>query len=185
MVKDIIKDARKRMQGALDVLDNELKGIRTGRATPGLVENLEVEYYGVPTPLIQLATISVPDPRSLLIKPFDRSLLKAVEKAILASDLGLTPNNDGQNIRLNLPPLTGERRKELMRLAHQRAEAAKVAIRNVRRDAIKDLKEAESEKMISEDERKRGENDLQKVTNEFTDKVDEMLKEKEQEIMEF
>ncbi len=185
MVKDIIKDARKRMQGALDVLDNELKGIRTGRATPGLVENLEVEYYGVPTPLIQLATISVPDPRSLLIKPFDRSLLKAVEKAILASDLGLTPNNDGQNIRLNLPPLTGERRKELMRLAHQRAEAAKVAIRNVRRDAIKDLKEAENEKMISEDERKRGENDLQKVTNEFTDKVDEMLKEKEREIMEF
>ncbi len=185
MVKDILKDARKRMQGALDVLDGELKGIRTGRATPSLVENLEVEYYGVPTPLIQLATISVPDPRSLLIKPFDRSLLKAIEKAILASDLGLTPNNDGQNIRLNLPPLTGERRKELVRLAHQRAEAAKVAIRNVRRDAIKDLKEAESEKMISEDERKRGENDLQKITDEFTGKVDDMLKEKEQEIMDF
>ncbi len=185
MVKDILKDARKRMQGALDVLDGDLKGIRTGRATPALVENLEVEYYGVPTPLIQLATISVPDPRSLLIKPFDRSLLKAIEKAILASDLGLTPNNDGQNIRLNLPPLTSERRKELVRVAHQRAENAKVAIRNVRRDAIKDLKEAESEKMISEDERKRGENDLQKLTDEFTGKVDEMLKEKEQEIMDF
>jgi ribosome recycling factor len=185
MVKDILNDAKRRMQGAVDILDEELKGIRTGRAHPGLVEHLEVEYYGVPTPLIQLASISVPEPRSLLIKPFDRSLLKAIEKAIIGSDLGLTPNNDGQNIRLNLPPLTVERRKELVKLAHNRTEEAKVAIRNVRRDAMKDLKAAEDEKMISEDDRKNAEKELQKLTDDFVAKADELFKDKEQEIMEF
>jgi ribosome recycling factor len=185
MVKEILKDAKRRMQSAVDILDEELKGIRTGRAHPGLVEHLEVEYYGVPTPLIQLASISVPEPRSLLIKPFDRSLLKAIERAIIASDLGLTPNNDGQNIRLNLPPLTTERRKDLVKLVHNRAEEAKVAVRNVRRDAMKDLKAAEDEKMISEDERKQGEKDLQKLTDEFVGKIEQLFKDKEQEIMEF
>lgn len=185
MVKDILNDAKRRMQSAINILDDELKGIRTGRANPGLVEHLEVEYYGVPTPLIQLASISVPEPRSLLIKPFDRSLLKAIEKAIIASDLGLTPNNDGQNIRLNLPPLTAERRKELVKLAHNRAEEAKVAIRNVRRDAMKDFKTAEDEKMISEDERKNAEKELQKLTDDFVAKAEELFKSKEQEIMEF
>lgn len=185
MVKEILKDAKRRMQSAVDILDEELKGIRTGRAHPGLVEHLEVEYYGVPTPLIQLAYISVPEPRSLLIKPFDRSLLKAIERAIIASDLGLTPNNDGQNIRLNLPPLTTERRKDLVKLVHNRAEEAKVAVRNVRRDAMKDLKAAEDEKMISEDERKQGEKDLQKLTDEFVGKIEQLFKDKEQEIMEF
>ncbi len=185
MVKDILKDAQKRMQSAIDILEADLKGIRTGRATPALVEGLEVKYYGAPTPLIQLAAISVPEPRSLLIKPFDKSALKDIEKAILASDLGLTPNNDGQNIRLNLPPLTGERRKELVKIVHHRVEEAKVAIRNVRRDAIKDLKEAESEKLISEDDRKHGESELQKHTDHFTAEADRLSKEKEQEIMDF
>ncbi|HID84159.1 MAG TPA: ribosome recycling factor, partial [Anaerolineales bacterium] len=152
MIKEVLQDAEHRMQGAVRVLEDELRGIRTGRANPALVERLEVEYYGVPTPLMQIATITVPEPRQLLIKPFDPSSLKAIEKAIRNSDLGLTPNNDGHSIRLILPPLTEERRRELVKVVHRRVEEARVAIRNVRRDAIKDLRELEGEKMISEDE---------------------------------
>lgn len=184
MIKDLLKDAETRMTGAIHVLEGDLTGIRTGRANPALVEKVHVEYYGMETPLMQLASISVPEPRALLIKPFDKSTLKAIEKAIQSSDLGLTPNNDGQSIRLNLPALTEERRRELVKMVHHRLEDARVALRNIRRDAMKDIKDFESEKMISEDDRKRGEDDLQKLTDKFTGEVDKIGQRKEQEIME-
>lgn len=184
MIKDLLKESESRMRSAISVLEHDLSGIRTGRAHPGLVEKIHVEYYGSDTPLMQLASISVPEPRSLLIKPFDKSTMKAVEKAILASDLGLTPNNDGQAICLNLPALTEERRRDLVKLVHHRLEEARVAMRNVRRDSMKDLKEFESEKMVSEDERKRGEEDLQKMVDKLVAEIDAIGKRKEQEIME-
>jgi ribosome recycling factor len=163
MLKEIYKEAETRMKGAIQALEEDLAGIRTGRASPALVERLAVDYYGTPTPLIQLASISVPEPRALLIRPFDPSTLKAIERAILASDLGLTPNNDGKSIRLNLPPLTEERRRELVKVVHNRVEEARVAARNIRRDAIRDLREFEQEKLISEDERKKGEEEIQEI----------------------
>jgi ribosome recycling factor len=184
VIKDLLKEIDSRMRSAISVLEHDLSGIRTGRAHPGLVEKIQVEYYGADTPLMQLASISVPEPRSLLIKPFDKSTLKAVERAILASDLGLTPNNDGQAIRLNLPVLTEERRRDLVKVVNHRIEDARVAVRNVRRDGMKDLKEFESEKLISEDERKRGEDDLQKMVDKFITEIDSIGKRKEQEIME-
>ncbi len=184
MIKDILKDAEIRMQAAILSLSDDLAGIRTGRASPALVEKLPIDYYGVPTPLLQLATISVPEPRSLLIRPFDQSSLKAIERSILASDLGLTPNNDGRQIRLNLPPLTEERRRELVKVVHNRLEDARVSIRNIRRDAKKDMEEFEKEKLISKDDLERGEEDLQKVTDRFVEEVEKVGKHKEQEIME-
>lgn len=184
MIKDAQREAEARMNGAIQALVDDLAAIRTGRASPALVERLSVEYYGVPTPLVQLASISVPDPRSLLIRPFDPSSLKDIERGILASDLGLTPNNDGKNIHLNLPPLTGERRKELVRVVNARVEEARVAVRNVRRDVIKDLREFEDEKMISEDERTRGENEVQKLTDRIIEEVNAIGVRKEKEILE-
>jgi ribosome recycling factor len=184
VIKDILKDAESRMHHAIDVLKGDLSGIRTGRANPGLVEKLQVEYYEVETPLMQLATISVPEPRQLLIKPFDPTTVKAIEKAIQASDLGLTPNNDGKQIRLNLPPLTEERRRDLVKHVHHRLEETRVAIRNVRRDALKDMKEAENEKLCSEDEHKRGVADLEKIVEKLMGEVDALGKAKELEVME-
>jgi ribosome recycling factor len=184
MLKEAYREAEARMRGAIQALEEDLAGIRTGRAHPGLVERLPVEYYGVPTPLIQLASISVPEPRSLLIRPFDTSSLRAVERAILTSDLGLTPNNDGKAIRLNLPPLTEERRRDLVKLVHNRVEEARIAARNVRRDSIRDLREFEQEKMISEDEMKRGEEELQKITDHYIDEINEIGERKEKEILE-
>ncbi len=185
MIKETVKDAENRMKGAIQVLEEDLSGIRTGRATPGLVEKLPIDYYGAPTALNQLASISVPDPRTLMIKPFDPSTLKAVEKGIIASNLGLTPNNDGKSIRLNLPPLTEERRRDLVKMVSGRLEEAKVAVRNIRRDIIKDLRDFEKEKMISEDDLKKGEEDLQKLTEKFTAEIDQIGVRKEKEIMEF
>ncbi len=184
MIKETLKEAEVRMKGAIESLEVDLAGIRTGRAAPALVERLHIDYYGAPTPLIQLATISVPEARSLLIRPFDGSTLKAIERAILASDLGLTPMNDGKAIRLNLPPLTEERRRDLVKMVHNRLEEARVAVRNVRRDLIRDLREFEGEKMITEDDRKKGEEELQKLTEKMTDLVDEVGERKEKEIME-
>ncbi|GAB4534334.1 MAG: ribosome recycling factor [Anaerolineales bacterium] len=184
MLKDIYKDARSRMEGALTALEEDLAGIRTGRATPALVERLPVEYYGAMTPLQQLASISVPEPRSLLIRPFDNTAMKAIEKAILGSNLGITPNNDGKNIRLNLPPLTEERRRELVRMVQHRVEEGRIAIRNIRRDVIKDLKEYEQEKLLSEDERERGENEIQKITDELIKALEAIGERKEKEILE-
>jgi ribosome recycling factor len=184
VIKDVIKDAETRMQGAVQALDEDLGGIRTGRATPALVEKLQVEYYGTSTPLVQLASISVPEPRSLLIKPFDPSSLKGIEKAILVSELGLNPNNDGKSIRLNLPPLNEERRRELVKVVNNRLEEARIAVRNIRRDLMKDLQDFEKEKLISEDDQKRGEDELQKTTDHFIDEIEEHGKRKEQEILE-
>jgi ribosome recycling factor len=184
MLNDAYKEARARMDGAIQALDEDLAGIRTGRAHPALVEKLPVEYYGMPTPLVQLASISVPEPRSLLIRPFDASTLRTIERSIQASDLGLTPNNDGKMIRLNLPPLTEERRRDLVKLVKNRVEDARVAIRNVRRDSIRDLREFEQEKLISEDELERGEDELQKITDGYIEKVNEIGDRKEKEILE-
>jgi ribosome recycling factor len=184
MLKDAYNEAEARMKGAVEALEEELAGIRTGRASPALVEKLSVEYYGMPTPLVQLASISVPESRQLLIRPFDASTLKAIERAILASDLGLTPNNDGKSIRLNLPPLTEERRRDLVKVVHNRVEEARVALRNVRRDSIKDLREFEREKLISEDELKKGEEELQKLTDSYIEWVGVLGERKEKEIME-
>lgn len=184
MVKDALHDAEDRMKGAIAALEQNLNSIRTGRASPALIERLPVEYYGNPTPLQQLATITVPEPRQLLVKPFDQSSLKNIEKAILGSDLGLNPANDGKVIRLNLPPLNEERRRDLTKVVHHRLEEARVAIRNVRRGSHDDLREFEKEKLISEDELKRGEADLQKLTDKYIAKVDELGARKEAEIKE-
>jgi len=184
MLKEAHNEADERMKGALEALEEDLAGIRTGRASPALVEKLSVEYYGMPTPLMQLATINVPESRTLMIRPFDASTLRNIERAILASDLGLTPNNDGKVIRLNLPPLTEERRHDLVKLVHSRLEEARVAVRNVRRDGIKDLREFEHEKLISKDELEAGEENLQKLTDKYIELVNGVGMRKEKEIME-
>lgn len=184
MIKDTLREAAERMQAALNALEEDLSGIRTGRASPALVERLTVDYYGTYTPMIQLASISVPEPRQLLIRPFDPGSLKDLEKAILASDLGLTPNSDGKVIRLTIPQLTEERRKELVKIVRNRMEETRVKVRNIRRDLIRDLREFEKEGMISEDDQERGEKELQELTDKMNDKVEEIGKRKEKEIME-
>jgi ribosome recycling factor len=184
VIKEALHDAERRMRSSILSLQEDLSGIRTGRANPGLVEKLSVEYYGSPVPLLQLASISVPEPRQLLIKPFDATTIKEIEKAILASQLGLTPVNDGKVVRLNLPMLTEERRHELTRFVNSRLEEARVAVRNVRRDAIKDMREFESEKLISEDELKNGEDAIQKLTDKTIEEITTLGSEKDKEIME-
>ncbi len=184
MVNDALGEAESRMKGALRALEDDLAGIRTGRASPALVERLLVNYYDTPTPLVQLATISAPEPRLLTIRPFDPSSLKDIERALQASDLGLTPNNDGKMIRLNIPPLTEERRHELVRVVRSRAEEARVAIRNVRRDVLNDLREFEREKLISEDDLTRGEESLQKITDQAIEQVHTSGQRKEKEVLE-
>ena len=184
MIKDILTDAEHRMRSAIQVLHDDLSAIRTGRASPGLVEKLSIEYYGSPTPLMQLASISVPEPRTLTIKPFDASTLKVIEKAILSSDLGLNPNNDGKVIHLNLPPLNEERRRDLVKQVHHRLEEARIAVRNIRRDSQNDMRDFEKEKLITEDDLERGEEDLQKLTDRFVEEIAQQGKNKETEIME-
>lgn len=184
MLNDLYVDTKARMKGAIQTFEDDILVIRTGRAHPALVEKLLVEYYGTPTPLRQLASISVPEPRSLLIRPFDAISLNDIAKAIMTSDLGLTPNNDGKAIRLNLPPLNEERRSELVRVVGSRIEEARVAVRNVRRDIMRDLKEYEDEDMISEDERKRGEKEIQQITDDFIEEIEKIGERKEKEIME-
>lgn len=184
MIDDVLQELEDGMKASIQALEDDLSVIRTGRATPALVEKLSVEYYGQPAPLMQLASISVPEPRSLLIKPFDASSLKDIEKAIQVSDLGLTPNNDGKSIRLNLPALTEERRIELVKVVGHRLEEARVSVRNVRRDSIKDMREFEHEKMISEDDLKRGEESAQKLTDKYIEQINDIGNKKESEIME-
>ncbi len=184
MIKDLLKDAEARMSGAVKVLEDDLSSIRTGRASPALVDRLMVDYYGNPTPLRQLAAISVPEPQLIVIRPFDPKSLSAIERAIQASELGLTPSNDGKVIRLTLPPLTEERRRELVKLVHRRTEEARVAVRNIRRSVLDDLREFEKEKMISEDEFHRARDDLQKLTGRFIEEVNAAGERKEQEVME-
>jgi ribosome recycling factor len=184
VINDVLQELEDGMKASIQALEDDLSVIRTGRATPALVEKLSVEYYGQPAPLMQLASISVPEPRSLLIKPFDASSLKDIEKAIQVSDLGLTPNNDGKAIRLNLPALTEERRIELVKVVGHRLEEARVSVRNIRRDSIKDMREFEHEKMISEDDLKRGEEDAQKLTDQYIEQINDIGEKKESEIME-
>jgi len=185
MIKDILSDAESRMKATLAVLEEDLHGIRTGRASTALIEKMVVDYYDTPTPLYQIATLSVPDGQTIAIRPFDRTTISLIERAIMASDIGLTPNNDGTMIRLNLPPLTQERRKDLVKQVHKRLEESKVAVRNIRRAAIDDIREAEKEKLATEDEAKSGQEDAQKLTDKYIAKVDEVGKQKEQEILDF
>ena len=184
MIDDLLKETEARMNKTVEVLQGDLVTIRTGRASPALIEKLRVDYYGTPTPLNQLAAISVPEPRLMVIRPYDPTSLSEIERAILKSDLGLTPVNDGKLIRLPIPSLTEERRQELVRVVGRRVEEARVAIRNCRRDALRDLKEMEKEKLISEDEHYRGREDMQKLTDNYVEEVDEVGRAKEEEIKE-
>lgn len=184
MLADVYQETEERMEKAMSALTQELNSIRTGRANPSLVELLPIEYYGTQTPLQELAGISVPESRSLLIRPYDPSSLKNIEKAILKSDLGLTPNNDGENIRLVLPTPTEERRKELVKVVGVKAEEARISVRNIRRESIRNLRDFEDEKMITEDDLHRGEERVQEITDDFIKKIDEFCERKEKEIME-
>jgi len=184
MLADVYQETEERMEKAMNVMVQELNAIRTGRANPSLVELLPIEYYGTQTALQELAGISVPESRSLLIRPYDPSSLKNIEKAILKSDLGLTPNNDGENIRLVLPTPTEDRRRELVKVVGIKAEEARIAIRNIRRDSIRNLRDFEDEGMITEDDLHRGEEKVQEITDNYTKKVEDVCEKKESEIME-
>lgn len=183
MLDDVYKETETRMTKAVETFKHELNSIRTGRANPSLIETLPVEYYGTNTPLQELASISVPEARTLLIRPFDPTSLENIERAILTSDLGLMPNNDGENIRLNLPTPTEERRKELVKVVGDKAEEARIAIRNIRRESIRDLREFEDENLITEDDLHRGQEKVQEITDHFNEKVDALCERKEKEIM--
>lgn len=183
-MQDLIKAAREKMIHAVEVTERDFLTVRTGRANPTLLDRIKVEYYGSEMPVNQVATISVPEPRQLLISPWDKAVLPAISKAIYASDLGLTPNSDGSTIRLEIPSLTEERRKELTKLVHHKAEEHKVAIRNIRRDANDHLDKREKAKEISEDDVERGKKETQKLTDEFIAKIDEVTAKKVEEIME-
>ena len=184
MIDDLMTDATRRMAQAVEHTHTEFNSVRTGRASAALLDRINVEYYGTPTPLRQLATINVPEPRLLTIQPFDPSSIKAIEKAIMESDLGLTPSNDGKLIRLPIPQLTEERRKELVKVVRHMAEEGKVAVRNVRRDAIHHLKELVDNGEVGSDEEHRAEERVQKLTDQHVTEIDELLKRKEAEIME-
>lgn len=181
---ELLLDAEERMEKALAALDRDYGKLRTGRATTALVEDIKVDYYGTPTPVKQLASVAVPDSRTVTIQPWDRGAFSLVEKAILKSDLGLTPMNDGKLIRITIPPLTEERRKELTKVARKYTEEAKVAIRNIRRDVNDGLKKLEKDKLLSEDELKKAMDDIQKLTDSYVAKADARASAKEKEIME-
>ena len=182
-MKEDIKKCEEKMTKTCENLDGEFSNIRAGRANPNLLNRIMVEYYGTPTPMQQVGNISVPEPRIIQINPWEKSLLKAIEKAILASDLGITPTNDGTSIRLVFPELTEERRKELVKDIKKKGEAAKVAVRNVRRDANDTLKKMEKSTDITEDERKEGEEKIQKMTDKYVAKIDKSVENKSKEIM--
>ncbi len=184
MLNDIQNDAKTRMGKSIDALKNQLAKIRTGRAHPSLLDTITVPYYGVDTPLNQVANVTVDDSRTLAVSVFDKSLIQAVEKAILTSDLGLNPSSAGTLIRIPLPPLTEERRKDLIKIVRAEAENGRIAIRNIRRDANSDVKSLLKDKDISEDEAKKSEDEIQKITNEFIKQVDAVLADKEKELLE-
>lgn len=182
-MKEQLKAHEAKMQKTLDVLAKELAAVRAGRANPAVLDKITVEYYGAPTPLNQVAAISTPDPRTLAVQPWDGSVLKAIEKAIQVSDLGINPQNDGKQIRLSFPPLTEERRKELVKQIHKYAENGKVAVRNIRRDAMDNFKKQQKASEITEDELKIAEKDLQKLTDDSCKEIDKILDNKEKELM--
>ena len=182
--EDVILETEEKMEKALDVFKNELRGIRSGRATSGLVDNIRVEYYGSPTPLKQIANISVPEPRLLVIKPFDPSSLKNIEKAILKSEIGITPNNDGKLLRLSVPPLSEERRQQLVNQVKDLAEKAKISIRNIRRESNRHADQLEKDSVLSKDDCHSLKDEVQKLTKDYEDKVGNTYEEKRKEIME-
>nr|MBO2483518.1 ribosome recycling factor [Bacillota bacterium] len=184
MIEEVLKNAEERMKGAVAAARRDFAAIRTGRASAALLDRIVVDYYGTPTPLNQLATISAPEPRLLTVQPWDRSQIPAIEKAILQSDLGLTPNTDGAIIRIVVPQLTEERRKELVKIVRKEAEEKRVAVRNARRDANEEIKRLEKEKQISEDESRRAQEKVQELTDRYIREIDQLLEAKEKEIME-
>ena len=184
MIDDLLQDAREHMEKSVDATRSKFGSVRTGRATPHLLDRINVDYYGTQTPLKQLATINVPESRMLTVQPFDPSSVKAIERAIQESDLGLTPSNDGKIIRLPIPQLTEERRKELVKVVKHLAEEGRVAVRNVRRDVMHDLKEMVKNGEVGDDEEHRAEESAQKATDEHVKRIDDLLKHKEDEIME-
>jgi ribosome recycling factor len=182
-VNDILQDAEHRMKQAIEATAHDFAGYRTGRATPNILDRVHVDYYGTETPISQIANVSIPEARQLLIQPYEKSMVPAIERAIIKSDLGINPVNDGSGIRLNFPAMTEDRRKEMVKQVHARTEVTKVAIRNVRRDANDGLKNLEKKKEITEDEVKGNENKVQKLTDQFIAKADEIGKKKEEELM--
>lgn len=183
MLNDIIADLQERMTKTIDALENDLQAIRTGRASPSLVDKLMVDYYGTPTPLQQIASVSAPEAQLVAIRPFAPNDIPDIEKAIIASDIGITPSNDGQQIRLVIPPLTEERRRDLVKQVSKRAEDARISVRNLRRDANSDLKEMEKENLLTEDDLRLGQDKVQEQTDDFIKQVDSVTKAKEEEIM--
>ena len=184
MIEDVFSDAKGHMQKTLEAMRRELATLRTGRASPALLEHIRVEYYGTPTPLVQLASTSVPEPRMLVVKPFDKNSTKDIERAILKSDLGLVPNSDGTLIRIPIPTLTEERRRDLVKVARKHGEEGRVAVRNIRREAKEMLEELEEEGEVSEDDSRRAQERLQQLTDEMIAQLDRVLAAKEKEIME-
>ena len=183
-MQKLIADGKKRMDGALSSLDKEFGKLRTGRASTALVDGITVDYYGTPTPLNQIASVSIPDSRSITIQPWDKGAFSAVDKAIIASDLGLNPVNDGKLIRINIPPLTEDRRKDLVKMAKKYTEEAKVAVRNIRRDLNDSLKKLLKDKEITEDDQRGGQDGVQKLTDDYVKLCDEAFAQKEKEILE-
>ena len=184
MLDDIYRDLDDRMTKAVETLESEYKKLRTGRASISLVDQVRVGYYGSMTPLSQLATLTIPDPRSIVIQPWDTSVVGEIEKAILKSDLGLTPMNDGKAIRINIPPLTAERRRDLVKVVKKRAEESKVAVRNIRRDTNEKIKDLKKDKKVSEDEQFRAQEEIQRTTDDYVKKIDMVCGAKEKEILE-
>ena len=183
MIKELLRETENRMRKTVEVLESDLRTIRTGRASPALVERVMVDYYGTPTPLNQLAVIAAPEPQLLTIRPYDPGSLNDIERAILKSELGLTPSNDGRIIRLPIPRLTEERRQELAKLVRQRVEEGKIALRNIRREVLDDLRDLDKEKMIAEDDFYRGKDDLQVLTDHHVELMDEISARKQQEVL--
>ncbi|RJE49157.1 MULTISPECIES: ribosome recycling factor [unclassified Dehalobacter] len=184
MLNEFLNDAEEKMHKTEEVLKKDLASVRAGRANPAVLDKVSVDYYGTPTPINQLANVSVPDPRMITIQPWDKSSIKDIEKAILKSDLGLTPSNDGVVIRLNIPQLTAERRAEIVKTVKKKAEDAKVAVRNIRRELIDEIKQLEKDKTVSEDDSKKGQEKAQKLTDKIVKDIDDILEKKEKEIME-
>ena len=184
MLNEIYEDAQDRMQKTLDALANDFKRLRTGRASVSLVDAIRLEYYGTPTPLSQLATLTIPEPRTIMIQPWDTSIIAEIEKAILKSELGLTPMNDGKVIRINVPALTAERRRDLVKVIKKKAEETKVAVRNIRRDVNEMIKDLKQEKEISEDQQFKAQDETQRITDDYIKKIDATYTVKEKEILE-
>jgi ribosome recycling factor len=184
MMQEFKKKANEKMNNAVEAFKKDLATFRTGRASLSILDNIRVDYYGSLVPLNQVATLGIPEPRTITIQPWEQKMVGEIERAIMKSDLGLTPINDGKTIKINIPPLTEERRKQLVKVVRKRAEEARVAVRNIRRDIIEEIKKAEKDKKLSEDDSRKIQDEIQKITNSFIEKIDKILEQKEKEIME-